>query len=287
MIYRSFSKVALVSTSAALISLSQANTVLFSDNFDTADTANLDLSPQAGRITGEPLQVRSAKIQHQIAGNQLTMIRASSAITGRIRFHDNTDNDPATPGLWQDWAGSATGADILAGGGVRVEFDWTTPIAPGNANQWIAVNAGHVEAATEPNFRITDPGTDAAFLFRQNGGTQAFNNGAGTAAGTFAVGTPLPFTYHVVVEYAFSSFADGTTVSMTAKVDGNTLHTGTYDWAANSGVMFLEVETNSQDRFLVDNLTISTLNPVPEPSVTAFLLPIGALLLRRSRRAAR
>jgi len=143
--------------------------VLFSDNFNAPDLGNLDLSDQAGRRAGlvPEIQVRSSRIQHGIADNQLNFLSAGS---GRIRFHDDPDSDVNTAGAWHDWASGATGTTILAAGTLRIEFDWTA----GNdtSDNWTSINFGHGgEGAGEPGTRVNDGATDIGMLFRFNGNT--------------------------------------------------------------------------------------------------------------------
>ncbi|MGB0144453.1 MAG: hypothetical protein ACPGAP_06735, partial [Akkermansiaceae bacterium] len=122
--------------SACLLS---AQTLLLEDSFDAPDNANLDLSDQTGRRSGTvpTIQVRSSRIQHGIIGNQLNF---RNNRTGRIRFHDDSDNDNTTAGVWHDWAGPTTGPVITSGGGLRIEFDW---IAGNDTSpNWVSVNMG-------------------------------------------------------------------------------------------------------------------------------------------------
>jgi hypothetical protein len=253
-----------------------ASTLIFADNFNAPDTGNLDLSDQAGRRSGlnPAIQVRSSKIQHGIAGGQLNFLNAD---TGRTRFHNDLDNNNTTAETWHDWATSPAAAQILSEGGLRVEFDW---IAGNNVSEnWVAFNIGHnAEGAGEPGFRVNDGSNDVGILFRFSGATQVFDNGvAQPGAGNF------PATIgprHVMVDYGFTSFADGSPVSMKAWVDGVTVfESNTFTWAGNSGQLYMELETLENTR--IDNLAIST---IPEPSVAALAGFCAAGVLVRRRR---
>ena len=253
--------------------------VLFSDNFNTPDTGNLDLSDQTGRRAGlvPTIQVRSSRVQHGIAGNQLNFLSVGS---GRIRFHDDSDNDVNTAGGWHDWAAGAGGASILGEGTLRIEFDWSA----GNdtSTNWVSVNFGHnAEGAGEPAMRVNDGGTDIGMLFRFNGETELFDNGANLGAqGSF---TPSVGVRHVSMEYTFGSFADGTSVSMVANVDGTQVYSGTgFTLDSNGGALHLELGTN--ENTMIDNLVISSVTVVPEPTSIAMLALGGLGLLRRRRR---
>ena len=251
--------------------------VLFQDNFNAPDTGNLDLSDQSGRRSGlEPnIQVRSSRVQHGIAGTQLNFL---SARTGRIRFHEDTDNDTSTGEIWNDWASGTTGANIIGSTGLRVELDWIA----GNdtSTNWISVNLGiNSEGAGEPGFRVNDAGTDIGMLLRFNGDSELFDNGVNLGAqGSF---TPTIGLRHVTLDYTFDSFADGTNVNLVANVDGTEIYNDNpFTWSGNNGELYLELGT--LENTLIDNVTISNI-PVPEPS-SSILALVGALGLIRRRR---
>lgn len=252
-----------------------ASTLIFADNFNAPDTGNLDLSDQTGRRSGlnTALQVRSSRIQHGIADNQLNFLNVG---TGRVRFHNDADNNNTTGEGWHDWAASDISGQILAGGGLRVSFDW---IAGNNtSDNWVAFNIGHSsEAAGEPAFRVNEGSNDIGILFRFTGATQVFDNGVvRDGAGNFPATTGLR---NVMIDYGFTSFDDGSPVSMQAWVDGVSVFNGSFDWAGNNGSLFMELETLENTR--IDNLGISI---VPEPSSAALAgLCASSLLFRRRR----
>ena len=265
---------------ACCASPASAAVLLFADNFNAPDIGNLDLSSQAGRRSGlNPLiQVRSSRIQHGIVGGQLNFLNTN---TGRVRFHDDADNSTATAGAWYDWAAGAVGSQILADGGLRVEFDWF----PDNAtsNNWVAVNIGHSgESAGEPAFRVNSASNDSGILFRFNGATEIFDNGANLGAGGSSPAIVGP--RRIAIEYGFGSFTDGTPVSVRASVNGQNVYNGAFAWSGNAGSLYMELETLQNTR--IDNLSIST---VPEPTTTLIQGLIGAaglaMTTRRRRRA--
>lgn len=271
------SKIPLLLGLLSLASFSAAPAaVLFSDNFDAPDTNNLDLSDQTGRRAGlnPEIQVRSSYIQHGISAGALTFLKPDG-YNGRIRFHEDADNNTATAGAWFDWAAGTTGSAILAAGGLTVEFDWNA--GNSTSTNWVAIVMGiGNEASGEPGGRVNHVGTDSGILFRFNGGSEIFDNGANQGAG----GSVLPFVgvRSIRVDYLFDSFADGSLVSVQAWSDGTSLYSGSFAWDGNNSQLFFEVET--AENTSLDNLRIST---VPEPS-GVMLLAAGSLVPLLCRR---
>ena len=233
--------------------LAGAQTLLLQDTFDAPDTMNLDHSAQAGRRSGtsSDIQIRSPRIQHGIVGNQLNF---RNNRTGRIRFHQDPDNDTTTAGSWHNWASPSTGPLILSDGGIRVEFDWIA----GNSDSanWVSLNMGiSGPGMGEPAFRVTHPETDIGLLFRLNGGTQVFDNGTPLGAqGSFP---PTIGTRHVVVDFSFDTFDDGDTFAVIATVDGTEVYNETgLTWDNNLGELYFEIGT--LENTLLDNVTVST-----------------------------
>ena len=237
-------------------------TVIWSDNFNTANTADFNAAPLTGRLSGTlaaSAQLFSsndnATAPYQIVGNQLR----SSGFLGNVQF-----SIPETTTSF-DWAASTEAATILAAGGMRVEFDCTPPdITSGN---WIGLNIGINGEAADPEspIRVNHSQTDYGILFRNNGGTVRFDNvlelGVGSAA-------PTKSPRHVVIKYAFTSFADGASVLATTTVDGTPIASDTFTWDANSGMIFLQLEAVEAGH-LIDNFTVSTLTaPVNPLAVT-------------------
>ncbi len=236
-------------TAAILVPSASANTLLWMDNFNVPDAPSFDAAPLPGRLTGtlaDTVFARSSKIQHKIVGMQLQMLIPGGG-TGRIRFQNAAG--------WYDWAAGTSGPAILADGGLRVEFDFTpTNITSSN---WISFNVGFLgSAAGEPATRLTDAQTDYGILFRNNGLTQRFDNGVGLGDGGSV--TPVLTPRHIVLDYAFNSFADGTNVKVRATESGTQVANDTFTWANNSGALYMELG-NRESGSLIDNLSISTL----------------------------
>ena len=82
------------------------------------------------------------------------------------------------------------------------------------------------------------------------------------------------------MEIAYTrSFADGSSVKATSKVDGVQVASDTSTWDGNAGAMRMELG-NGAANTAVDNLTISTI-PAPTGSVLLGLAMIGVTLRRR------
>ena len=240
-----------------------AQVVLFSDNFNAPDIGNLDQSDQTGRRSGlvPDIQVRSSRVQHGIVDNQLNFLDVGS---GRIRFHDDPDNDTTTAGIWHDWAAGQTGSLILSNGGLIVEFDWNA--GKNDTPDWVSINMGHSGPGTaEPLMRVNQAETDIGMLFRYNGDTELFDNGVNLGAqGSF---NPTIGIRHIKMEYSFDSFEDGTTVTLVASIDGTEVYNGSpFTWENNGGSLYFEIGNN--DPTLIDNLTISA------PGLNSYLVDL-------------
>lgn len=236
-----------------------AGPVILSDNFNAPDATNFDNSDQTGRRGGllaENVQLRSARIQSGILANRLNLLKHASSGDGRIRFHDVSNLSS-----WWNFASGDTGTLITADGGLRVEFDWYPP--DNTSANWVSFAVGFPTTAVtaEPATRINHAETDFGILLRDNGAIQCFDNAADVT------GTPIPNfdvsnvgLHHVVLDYAFTSFDDGSNVSVTVSVDGVKLREEpwTFQWANNNGALYLELG-NYVAGTTFDNFSISTL----------------------------
>lgn len=254
-----------------LLPLTSASaTLILGDNFTGPDNANFDnYSSTVAMRTGlaaSDIQLRSSRRQHGIIGNQLDF--APPAVgSGRVRFHDS--NNLAN---WWDWSSGTIGSLITAGGGFQVSFDWVAPELA--SNDWVSWNVGFSQGP-EPGVRVNQAANDFGILFRGNGGTQYFDNGSATTGGNFTAST-VP--RQVTLTYLFSSWDDGSTVNVTASVDGTEVLGGGYDftWDDNAGGVSFELGTNEPST-LIDNFTLTA---IPEPSSAllsglAFLAALG------------
>jgi len=241
--------------------------LLFSDNFNAPNNSSLDLSDQTGRRAGlnSLIQIRSARIQHEISGNQLLIKNGG---TGRIRFHDDADDDNTTAGVVLDWATGVVGSQMLTDGGLRISFKWTPTVT--DAPQWITVNVGHGGPDDPiPGFRVNNSQTDCGLLFRLDGRTELWDNAGNRGAqGSFDVSTIA--TREIVLDYAFDSFADGTNVTLNATVDGSSvLADYIFQWEGNNGKLYLTLGTNiNTNDQLIDDLVFET------PGVSTYSLAL-------------
>ena len=247
--------------------------VLFTDNFNTANTANFDAAPTTGRLSGTvagEIVLRSWGAQEQIDNNQLLI---PTGVDSGVRFENAAG--PFGGGNRYNWAAGSAGSSILSAGGFTVSFDWAPP---GNSSgNWISFQVG---TANADSGNLTDD--DYGILFRQNGSTERFDNSVNLGAGGTFVATAGGVLRHVEITYLFSSFADGATVNAVSRVDGIQVASDSFTWDSNGGEMRMELGNNDAGN-RVDNLTIST---IPEPS-PGLLLGVAALGLsgrRRSRR---
>ena len=255
----------------------QAQTLLYSDNFDVPDTGNFNASSQAGRHAGllaGNILPQSGGIQLTISGGQLNLLTpAAGTSTGRMRL----ENSGSLGTKW-DFGSGAGGAAITTAGGMSVAFDWTA--ADNTSANWISYAVGFTNF--DLNFSVVAPQTDSGILLRNNGGTALFANGTQLATGTNAFGV-ASLTHHVKLDYLFNSFADGTTVNLNAYIDGGLTDTQTFNWNGNSGFLTQEMASVGNGN-RIDNYTIST---VPEPATWAMMAGGFGMLLaaRRFRRS--
>lgn len=263
----------LLTGAAVLPCFAVPGTVLWSDNFDAPDNTNFDSVSVAGRLGGTlgvaPDSVaRSSGVQQQILSNQLRLGG------GRIRFQTSPS------GIWYDWAGSLgtsttaavdAAAMMIADGGMQISFDWV-PTNTTSLN-WVNVSLGFLSTG-EPQ-RINHIETDYGVLLRNNGASERFDNGTNKGpGGTF---TPIATSRHVVYNYAFDSFADGTVVRSQVIVDGVQVAGDTFNWENNSGQLYFNLESNEPGT-LIDNLTVSSVPVIYTMDLdeTAFISGIDA-----------
>lgn len=248
-----------------------AGSLLLSDNFNAPDTNNFDQSDQTGRrsgLFGPDVQLRSSRVQHHILANRLDFLNTPAGGSGRIRFQQVAALNATPPtDVWTNFAAGVVGTTVLAEGGLRISFDWLPP--DNNSTNWISFNAGiaakppvTTPPTAEPATRVNHAGTDFGILFRDNGGTQCFLNGALAHNNNTAFPAPAIITIRkVVITLAFTSFADGSNVSARATVDGVSVLPDGYifPWSGNLGIIHMELG-NTVAGTKLDNLAIAGLN---------------------------
>ena len=249
----------------AAISTPTQAALLWMDNFDAPDTNNFDGASLAGRLSGTEsgnTTFRSFGFQQSISNNQLLMPFGGNG----VRFGQETAR--------YDWASGTSGSAILADGGFVVAFDW---IPQDNTDsEWVSYQVGTINA---DNGNLTDD--DYGILFRNNGGTERFDNNVNLGAGASFIATAGGLARRVEITYSFSSFADGSTVSVKSTVNGFEVASDSFTWDNNGGQMRMEMG-NGVNNTRVDNFSVAT---VPEPT-SALLLLAGALGIASRRRRA-
>ena len=259
-----------------------AQTVIWSDNFP-GSAQNLDTAPTTGisGINGGAggALPQSAAIEHTLDGSGnlqlLTPGGSGSGDSGYIRF-----GTVGSPSSLYDWAASPGASAITAAGGMSISFLWT----PNNStsDNWLFVEAG-AKAASQTSggygysSPIFDGGNSGGVLLKNNGGSAYINNGgSATSGGTFS----LAGSHAVTVDLAFTSFAVGAPVTLTAIVDGSTVLTDSFTWLNSQN--YLNIGTY-QESNLIGPITITT---VPEPTTWAIMASGFAMVfgLRRSKR---
>lgn len=261
----------------ALAVHSASGIVLFSDTFDAEDTVSFDSASTAGRLSGlvaGETNLRSWGVQQNINNNQLYLPTRTS---GGVRF-ENALNDPiAGANDRYNWAAGAGAAAILGSGGFVVSFDWIP--ADNTSTDWISFQVGTPNADLNSPNNLSNPQVDYGILFRNNGGTERWDNGTNLGAGgnfTSIAGA----AHHVTITYLFNSFDDGAEVRAISAVNGLEVANDTFYWDDNNGELRIELGMlAAQSR--IDNFVIST---VPEPSAAVVsLCGLASLGWRRRR----
>lgn len=244
---------------ASLTSVLAAATVLYSENFDQSNGAfvsspEVQVSPVPGLQSWGAIQT--------VANNQLSTTTADGH--GGLRFGGATSRF--------NWAPGAIGAAITDAGGFTVSFDWTESGLTGD--RWVAWKVG---TANADNRFITTNVADYSIVLRDDGSGVTIDSGG--TPGTVPVGTTTGTMHAVTLTYMFSSFAAGSPVGFTAKVDGTEVVTSSFTWDTADD-MRMELQANNAGE-LINNLVIAT---VPEPSSFGLLLSCVTLLALRRRR---
>ena len=241
--------------------VSQAATVLYSENFNGEGTGGADYND------GTTPEINVGSI-------------GTLQATGVSQGGNGTDtawlvNFPGTGarglrfGGGENWATGPNAGTILAAGGFSVSFDYDVPVT--NPFSWASVRVGSGGENSDVNAGDVTFGV----LARANTQMQTFDDGAGDSFGS--VGTVGLHT--ALFKYEFNSWAAGTTVTFTGIIDGNTIATDTFTWnVANDVKIVFSADLGGTT---IDNIVVST---IPEPGA-ALLGGLGLLGLLRRRRA--
>lgn len=240
---------------------SHAATVLYSENFNGEGTFvgayNSGTTPEIN-VGSIPTLQSTGVGQGGNAGDTAWSVNSPGTGAKGLRFG-------GSPGY--NWATGANAATILAAGGFSVSFDYNVTADP---MSWASVRVGSGAEGSDVN------AADVTFgvLARANGLMQTFENSAPNDFGTATtVGV-----HTAQFNYAFNSWASGTTVTFTGIIDGNTIATDIFTWDASDNMKI--VFSADQTGTLIDNIQVST---IPEPSA-ALLGGLGMLCLLRRRR---
>lgn len=242
---------------------SAAATLLYSEDFNNiTGNYNAGVSPETN-VGGIGLLQSSGAVQASNPAGTAWQFSSGGLGGGQngLRFG-------ASPGY--NWATGTNAALILAAGGFTVSYDFDLAGASANAADWMSVRVGN----SGENIPVNDANVDFGVLTRGNGAMQTFE---GTNANEFGTpGAAAPHNFSLV--YAFTSFAQGSTVNFTGFVDGVQIGTDTFTWNGTDDVkIFFGGRVQGS---LIDNIQIAT---IPEPSA-ALLSALGGLALVRRRR---
>jgi hypothetical protein len=259
--------------------------LIYSDTF-AGSAQNIDGAPTTGISgvdgTGSGALPRAAAIESTIDGsgnlNILTPGGNGTGDSGYIRF--GTIGSPSTI---YDWAASPGASAITSAGGMVISFNWTANDT--TSGNWIFVEAGAKSGSqTSGGYGYSSPifdggGNSGGVYIKNAGGAGAINNGVGQTSGPGF--TPTGVNHVVTLDYAFTSFASGSAVSLTAIVDGTTVQTDSFTW--QNSYNYLNIGSY-QESNLISNLQITT---IPEPTTWAMMAAgLGMLVAtRRLRRS--
>jgi hypothetical protein len=234
-----------------LLTSAPAATLIWADNFNTGlGQLTLDGAPLDGRRSGTEatnIMMRSSQRQMVSFNDQLYLWGSPG---GRVRFQTDTTN-------WCNWAALPDAAAILSAGGLSVEFDISYTFNT-NAVDFIGFAAGFKGASGgEPGIRTTDAETDYGLMIVKDGTYLRYANGV--AIGDPVFGSTSTFR-HVKIDYLFSSFADGSPVTVKTTVAGDVIASDTFTFNGNAGEFYMELENKGSDTYF-DNFQVSTVTP--------------------------
>jgi hypothetical protein len=247
---------------------SSAATLLYSEDFNNEATPNYNSGTTPETNFGASIGVlqSSGTGQGGNAGNTAWQFSTGGLTGGQrgLRFG-------SSPGF--NWATGPIGALIVADGGFSVSYDFDLA-GLGTDDDWMSVRVGN----GAENIDVNNANVDYGVLTRGDGRMQTFEGGGPTLDVT-NLGTASARAIHrFTLQYAFTSFAVGSTVNFTGLVDGVPIGTDTFTWNGTDDVkIFLGGRVNGS---LIDNVQVST---IPEPSA-ALLSGLAILALARRRR---
>ncbi|MCB1129732.1 MAG: family 78 glycoside hydrolase catalytic domain [Verrucomicrobiae bacterium] len=242
----------------------QTETELFADTFNAAN-GGFDSASTAGRVTGllaNETYLRSFGTDQSITNNRVALLYpGSNTPGGGLRFELAT-NDPVSGASDRyNWAGGLAASSILAGGGMKITYDWIPTTA--SNTEWHGWSFGTENNNSGDTSRVNNSDTDYGILIRQNGGTQRFDSGSSLGNGG-GISTSSNTSYPVSIELSFTSFADGEAVNAVTTLNGTQVANDNFQWSGNAGAIRFEIGCNVTGH-LIDNLRVTTTGPPPVP----------------------
>lgn len=227
-----------------------ADNLLWSDNYNVADSTSFDAASLEGRFGGfltSDIVPRSAIAQHSIASQMLVF---GGTGTARIRLQVPP---AATTVVNYNFAAGAAASAIPDGGGLRVEFDLQATNTTSTSGICISTGFPAFSQVAEPTSgRVANAQTDFGILLANNGSSRVFKNGSSITTSSY---TPPAGLRHVVIDYDFSSYADGSPFAVTVLVNGTQIIGQSHTWSNNSGQFYLELG-DAVNGTRIDNLQI-------------------------------
>ncbi len=227
-----------------------ADNLLWSDNYNVADSTSFDAASLDGRFSGflsSDIVPRSAIAQHSIASQMLVF-----AGTGTARIRLQVPPAGASVVSYNFASGSAA-SEIPSGGGLRVEFDFQATNTSSTSGVCISTGFPSFNLVAEPTSgRVANAQTDFGILLANNGSSRVFKNGTSTTTSSYTATTGLR---HVVINYGFSSYADGSPFTATVSVNGTQIINQSGTWSNNSGQFYLELG-DAVSGTKIDNLQV-------------------------------
>ncbi|MCW1886376.1 PEP-CTERM sorting domain-containing protein [Luteolibacter flavescens] len=254
------------------VGTSGAATVLYSENFNNEASPNYNAGTTPETNFGGLIGVLQSSGTGQGNNAGSTAWQFSSGLAGGASGGgSNGLRFGTSPGF--NWATGPIGSLILADGGFSVSYDFDLN-GFGAADDWMSVRVGN----SAENIGVNNANVDYGVLTRGDGRMQTFEGGGPTMDVNEMGTASAPTVHRFTLQYAFTSFAAGSTVNFTGFVDGVPIGTDTFTWNGTDDVkIFLGGRVNGS---LIDNVQVST---IPEPSV-ALLSGLGILALVRRRR---
>lgn len=228
-----------------------ADNLLWSDNYNVPDSGSFDAAELEGRFAGflaADIVPRSAIQQHSIASQ---MLNFSGSGTARVRLQAPPIGSTV---LSYNFAAGTAAPEILSGGGLRVEFDFLATNTTSTSGVAFSIGFPSFATLAEPTAgRVANAQTDFGILLPNNGTSRIFKNGTSTTTSSY---TPTTTARHVVIDYGFTSFADGSPFTVTVSVNGTQVINQSHTWSNNSGQLLMEFG-DALANTRIDNLKIS------------------------------